>query len=537
MGPAVSAPDSGKRPHLPRALIAGLLLLTVLVALLVRLDRLADLHYWFDESFSIQMAQFPLSEMLVRCAADTHPPLFFLCLKGWLALFGNAEWPTRLFSTLWSLGAVGCAFGFTYEGLRHSVESSGSRANACLAATLAGLCVALSPLHISWAQQVRMYAPVTCLSLLSTWLLWRALQHPERTFRWLSFAVVEVVALYTHVTLWFVVAAHVLALGVIIFQQRREQPLQRLLLRRSLLTMSLVGLAGFPWFLVIREQQARVQDDFWIRPLDWDLLGEAFVQCFTVFQRPVSDPNAGLWIAQGLLVALVFVAAGRRSLDLLIALTAGMPFVLLITVSLLTENIVNARYFIAGHALVCVAVALLIARIPWWALKLPMAVCIVGLLGTLVSDYREWRTVAAQGEGIPGILSRWQEHRGDGEPLVFSNPMFYSTARVYAGTSGEMRIFGAEAEYPFFVGTAITSDEEYLPSEKIDASRWETIWVCDYGHRERFLQPVQLGNGWQLIMETSTKDYSGTFFLRRYDRKLLPDRHTVETVDSKSTSF
>ncbi|WP_197444234.1 glycosyltransferase family 39 protein [Maioricimonas rarisocia] len=490
----------------------------------MRLLRLGEVHYWFDETFSIRMAGFPLAEMVVRCSEDTHPPLFFWCLQGWLALFDADEWWTRLFSTLWSLGAVVCAFGFTYEGLRQTQERPASGGAALLGATLAGLGIALSPIHISWSQQVRMYAPVTCLALLSTWLLWRAIRQPESWSRWFWFTVVEIAGLYTHVTMLFVVAAHVLALATVLLQRRRVWASAGRLARPALLAMAAVGLASLPWMLVVHAQHRRVQDDFWIKPFDLDLLGEAFVKCFVVYQRPVSDPVVGLWIAQGLLVILVVVAMGRRPFDLLIACAAGLPFIALIGVSLLGENIVNGRYFIAGHSLACVAVATFVARLPKWLLRVPLAAVVVSGLGYFAWDYHAWRATAADGTGIPGMLETWREHRRADEPLVFSNPMFYTTACVYAGGPSGMKIFGAEADYPFFVGTALTSDDEYLSAARIDMSDWETVWVCDYGRRERFLMPVQLGNLWQLATEISLNDYSGTFFLRRYDRQRHPER-------------
>ena len=512
-------PQSDRQSWGTFARTALLLLVTLAVAAATRLYGLGELNYWFDESFSIRMSQFPVTEMFARCGEDTHPPLFFLLLKGWTMALGQVEWPTRLLSTLWSLGAVACAFGFTYEALWRADERPSTESAALFAATIAGLAVALSPLQISWAQQVRMYAQVTCLTLMSTWLLWRAVERPGSGWRWLAFVLVEIAGLYTHVTMLFVIAGHFLALGAVIVLRCKAGVSTRLLALRSAFAMSAVGLTGLPWILVIRAQHARVQDDFWIRPFNLDLLGEAFVKCFGVYQRPVPDPSLGLWLGQGMLIILALVAAGRRSFDLLVALTAAMPFVLLIAVSLMSENIVNARYFIAGHSLACVAVAVLISRVPWWQLKVPVAASVLGILAYCTVDYHAWRETAAQGAGIPGLLSTWRDHRVANEPLVFSNPMFYTTGQIYSEVSDKMKIFGDEGDYPFFVGTAVTSHDEYLSADEIDAQAWNSIWVCDYGQRERFLNPVQLSNSWQLVSETSTKDYSGTFYLRRYDRR------------------
>ncbi|HWL10387.1 MAG TPA: glycosyltransferase family 39 protein [Planctomicrobium sp.] len=502
-------------------LFTGIVLLSLLttlgIAAGVRLLRLGDLPYWFDESYSLRTAQFPLLEMISSCAQDTHPPFYYFTLKSWVACFGDSEWSARLLSTLWSLGAVGGAFGFTFEALRDQRDRPTGRAATLLAAILAGLCVALSPIQISWAQQVRMYAPVACLSILSTWLLWRAVQKPDRTGRWIAYALVEAAGLYTHVTMLFIFAAHLLAMGVILIQGRKNWSATKQLAWRAVIVMGFVGLIVLPWVLVVRSQHARVQDDFWIQPFTWKLLGGAFLQGFGGQQRVIRDPNLGLWIAQGLMLISLFVAAGRRSFDILVALTAVMPFVLLVAVSLASTNIVNGRYFVAGHALMCVAIPVWIARLPSWFLRIPLALLLTGTLIFLVQDYHTHRKPRAGQRGLQQMLATWQEHRNEGEPLVFCNPTYYITARIYHGPD-DLKVFGEEQDYPFFNGTAVTSESEYLSSAAIDSGDWQTVWVCDTSTGGRNRPPVAMGEGWRLSTEAVMKDYSGTFCLKRYDR-------------------
>lgn len=500
-----------------RVVTLVLLLMILAIATTVRLAQLGSLRYWFDEAFTIRMSEFPVPEMIVRCAADTHPPLFFFVLKGWIASWGHSEFSARLLSTVWSLLGVGVAFGFTYEALRAGRDRSSHPAIVLLAATTAGLCVALSPLQISWAQQVRMYAAVTGLSLAGTWLLWRAIQNPASWKRWTAYGLVEVAGLYTHVTMLFVFAAHLLALGAILIRGRNNWADTKPLARPALLTIAMVGMIALPWIVVERIQHSRVQEDFWSKPLTLDLLGTAFVKCVTLSQRPVTSPIIGLGIAQGLFLVLLVVAAGRRPFDLLVSLSAGVPIALLIGASIANTNLVNERYFIAGHALLCVAIPVWIARLPSWSLRIPLAATVVASQAYFTWDYHLWRSQMAGRPGIPELLATWQEHREADEPLVFCNPMFSTVARMYQDPA-DLRIFGQEDDYPFFVGTAITSDEEYLSSAEIDSGRWQKIWVCDHGNRERYLNPVEMSDAWRLVTEKGVSDYSGAYYLRSYER-------------------
>lgn len=495
----------------------SLLLATLIVAAVVRMHRLGDLAYWFDESYSLRTAEFPPLEMISRCAGDTHPPFYYFTLKAWVACLGNGEWEARLLSTLWSLGAVAAAFGFTYEGMSRSRERPSSRSVALLAATLAGLCIALSPIQISWAQQVRMYAPDTCLAILGTWLLWRAVQEPDRWGRWFAYAVVEVAGLYTHVTMLFIFAAHVLAIWAVLIQGRKDWAATKFLFWRAGIVMGTVGLIALPWVLVVRMQHARVHDDFWIPPFSLELLSTALVQCFTVYQHKTLDFGWGLWIGQGLLLICVFVAAGKRPFDILLALSASLPFLLLIAVSQGETNIVNGRYFITGHSLVCLVVSVWVARLPTWFLKLPAAMLLLGVLIFLAHDHRTWRDSVAGKRAIPELLALWEEHRGVDEPLIFCNPMYYITARIYHDPA-DLKIFGLEPDYPFYNGTAVTTPQEFLSASELNSGNWQTAWICHNGNWGKSKLPAEIGDSWRLSAETTMKDYSGTYFLRRYDR-------------------
>ena len=144
-------------PWLRRLAAIGLPLATILLAL----PRLGQ-SLWSDEATSVWLARLPLST-LVTALCDPHPPGYYLALKLWL-LGGEAEAWLRLPSLL----AAALAVVFTY-GLGRDM---GGRRCAWIAAAL----LALHPLHIWYAGEVRMYAGVTALGVLMVWLGWRLLE-------------------------------------------------------------------------------------------------------------------------------------------------------------------------------------------------------------------------------------------------------------------------------------------------------------------------------------------------------------------------
>ena len=70
-----------------------------------------------------------------------------------------------------------------------------------LAGLLASLLVAVSPLHLWYSQEVRMYSLLTFLCLLSSYLMLLVLKE-EGKWRamalWAAYALVSIAALYTH---------------------------------------------------------------------------------------------------------------------------------------------------------------------------------------------------------------------------------------------------------------------------------------------------------------------------------------------------
>lgn len=505
----------------------------VLFAFAIRCYRLGEVNYWFDETFSLRLAEFPLRELISRSAQDTHPPLFFIGLKLWTAVAGQSPWMARFWSVLWSVGAVVCGFFFVREATRLDYD----RARSLTAAIVAALLLALSPLQLTWAHQVRMYAPVECLSVLSTWLLWRAMQKPGCKSRWIWFGLVEAIGLYTHVTMLFVAAGHFGALILTELRKGAMPALRRRTLVCGLGAMGASGLCYAPWFFIARSQQARVQQDFWSEPFEWKLLGDTLVKCFGNPEWYEANAQVGYWVGEVLIVLLVMLALGRSSFDLLVASTAAVPFAAIITASMVGRNILHPRYFISGQTLVCVALAVVVMRLPWRTMRFALAAILVGGQAALAYSYFDWRERAAQQPGVPGVLEAWAEHSNRDDLLIFSSPMSYTTARIYAGGAPRFRVFGSQDCYTFFVGTAIMSDCEYVSSAEID--RWATsvVWVCDFGSVNRFMQPAVLSDSWTLAAEKIIPEFNGILILRRYDRRPSKPCETPKiTVESAAPS-
>ncbi|MGD8819304.1 MAG: glycosyltransferase family 39 protein, partial [Anaerolineae bacterium] len=130
-----------------------LVLALILVALGLRLARLSFQPLWWDEGWSVYFASSELRTIFELTAVDIHPPLYYVLLHYWTQFLGSGVVAIRLFSVLTGLASIPCLYAV------------GRRLAGTTVGLLAALFLAVSPFHIYYSQEVRMYGLVTLLCL------------------------------------------------------------------------------------------------------------------------------------------------------------------------------------------------------------------------------------------------------------------------------------------------------------------------------------------------------------------------------------
>ncbi len=171
-----------------RLFLAAVLIIAVFAVWL----RLRDIGFeaiWLDEACTIIITDGGPATALHFSARDSTPPLYFLGLVGWRALTPGTDGWMRGFSALWSLAGAALLFGF-------ALRAGGRRA-----ALAALLLVAVNPLDIVFAQELRMYSQAAALATAAWWCLWEWLRAEDRQARaawWILYAVCSWALLMTH---------------------------------------------------------------------------------------------------------------------------------------------------------------------------------------------------------------------------------------------------------------------------------------------------------------------------------------------------
>jgi uncharacterized membrane protein len=154
----------------PRLFILGL---WVVLAILIRSLLLSWQPLWWDEGYSVYFATEPVATMLRLTAQDIHPPLYYALLHGWLTLWGSASpLALRSFSILIGVLAIPALWWLA----RILFPAHPRRA------WLSTLLLVISPMHIFYSQEVRMYGLELLLGIVSTGFFWRLIRGgDERT--------------------------------------------------------------------------------------------------------------------------------------------------------------------------------------------------------------------------------------------------------------------------------------------------------------------------------------------------------------------
>lgn len=182
----------------------------VLLAFGLRLYQLGYSDLTFDESASIFIARKPLAEMIpyLLRAFHEHPPGYYLVLAGWTKLVGESEVALRWLSVFFGTLSVPLMYVFGRATL-------GKRAG-----WLAALILTVTPVHIFFSQNARMYTLLSLLALTSWWLIVK-LQQNDRPRHWLALAAVSVYGLSAHYYMGLVLASQVAYLVLTWRQNKR----------------------------------------------------------------------------------------------------------------------------------------------------------------------------------------------------------------------------------------------------------------------------------------------------------------------------
>jgi mannosyltransferase len=183
--PPVSASPATAEVDTPGRFSSAFVFAVVAVGCGVVLRFVSTGQLWLDEALSVEIARRPLPQLFSALRRDGSPPLYYLLLHAWMAVFGTSTIAVRTLSSIISLAALPLAW---YVG-----RAIGGRRLAAIMLLL----VASTPWALRYSTETRMYTLVLVEVLAGVLILLWARANP--TLRALAGITVITAALaYTH---------------------------------------------------------------------------------------------------------------------------------------------------------------------------------------------------------------------------------------------------------------------------------------------------------------------------------------------------
>ncbi len=478
--------------------IAGLFSLLALACLL-RCDRLAMPRLSNDESFSWRLTTYSTEELLRHMPGDAHPPLYYLILKGWTALFGDAPFALRGLSILFASASIVVLYALCRE-------AGAGVSGAFFAALLFAL--HLAPVDEP-SRNARMYSQGVFLAGLTSWLLLRALRSNRALDGWwLGYGLAVAAFCYTHYYAFFTVAAQTLfAVGDLSVRTFKSSAAS---IRASFLGFLLAGGLAFllfvPWLPVWWKQTHDVWQGFWIQPVTLEHAKTVF---FTWSSGLPYDGSADFvsWCLL-LLGFIAWIVCKRDRGGLYFLLQASLPWVLSLALSKWSGRpIFHERYLVFAQFFLFAFWGIVWARLPGLPPRLGLGCFLVALTGSGMWTAREpWPTHPPAVADAATVL---RDHYRDGDVIWTSSPSELNRLRYYAAQAGlpatiAVRCFVSPFQPPGHIVHLGSLRSEDIEWQRFDAKRHDfaRVWSTNEG-----LTPS--GDGWREVARWTFDGESG----------------------------
>lgn len=291
---------------------------------LLRLINLGTESLWLDEIYSVQ---FVAERSFLRVIGDTfqedfHPFSYYALLDVWTAGFNCSDWMSRFLSVILSLVSIIAVFSFARSAFGCSIV-----------ATVSTVLLVISPTHIRYSQEVRMYIlmmvlwPLVLHSILRCRKSWYGLK--SATGLILSFQAF----IYSHGTAGLL-AFPVLVGGVTTSVIRATGKKRQAQLRRAFAVITCSVILYLPWIIRIVTLKSSKKELYRFGLKDVDNLLQ-----WLLFEREFQQPT---WIGPFVLIILTALVSFliwrfyRTKFQFATILLLGSVSLVLITEMLLT---------------------------------------------------------------------------------------------------------------------------------------------------------------------------------------------------------
>ena len=202
-------------------------------------------NLWFDEAYSVGLANQGFREIWQITGTDVHPPLYYFMLRALMMFSGGSILALRLFSAV-PLMAV-AILGYT-----HIRKDFGEKTGI-----LFSFLVLFLPSMATYAGEIRMYSWAMLFVTLTAIYAMR-IKEKSSLKNWLIFSIFSIASAYTHYYGLMVIGIINVLLFIDILKNKKDT------LKQFLLFGFMQFFLYLPWLLYFVSQLREVSEGFWI---------------------------------------------------------------------------------------------------------------------------------------------------------------------------------------------------------------------------------------------------------------------------------
>lgn len=500
------------------------LVAVIILALGARFHAITVPVIWYDEAYSLLLAEGSPAYIWATTARDVHPPLYYVLLHFWMLLFGNGVLAARSLSALADVGTLLLCIKLM------------SLVTTRRATWMAALLLALLPMSARYSQEVRMY------TLLGFWLMGATvalvcwIKVPDQKRYPVFYVLLMTAAFYTH----YFAALCVLVHWLCWWRTWEDGRPTAISFRAWIVANSAIVVLYLPWIPYFIDQLLRMDGLEWIPPLTWQT---ALTFVWQLVMMGDSASYSSFWRVLPWVFIVVCAATmllkarHERPFSVLLVSYFFVPVLTVFLVSLIVP-VFNARYLVFAAAALPLIVALALDA---WSER-HTALAAVAMALVLLAEIHGLSAVYAQTDEMNGTSIR-KDARLDavvaglgrevrpGDEIVVDNLYWYLPFTYYNSTGIQPRLYVVKTPTGTLWGTAEYGGWALIPRHlhsilfddfstlKLNARRiW---WVTGYARPEH---DALFPKHWKQVLRLKEGDSEARLFILEPTPELAPSR-------------
>jgi uncharacterized membrane protein len=476
---------------------------------------------WLDEALTVNISRLPLSQMHAALKQDGAPPLYYVLLHFWTAIFGTSNVAVRSLSAGFMTGTV---IAIWFAGRRFA----GTR-GAWIAA---GLTFA-SPYAIRYATETRMYSLEMLLVASGLLAFQRAMEKPSLE-RLALVSVIVALLIYNQYWAFYLL---VVVVGLLLWFAWRGP--ERDAACRVIAAVAIGLLAFLPWVPTFLYQRAHTGTPWGIAVLP----GIPFGYTLRDFSGGASGSAADLqegWVLFFVLLPMLLLGIFGRPIDdrrmeidvrvpretRVMAILFGVGLVVALTLNYLAGGAFQTRY----SAIVFPFFILLVAR-GFTLLTDPRILTVVLGVAFVLGFYGGYRNLTTQRTQAPEVAAVLRREAKPGDVVVYCPDQLGPAVHRLAPRGLD------EVVYPSFAGPARIDWVDYkkrlaqaniaaFAHEALERARGRTLWfVSAPGYITHMGTCEALSNDLAAGRQRVPRTYSDPVIFEKPALQMFPPRH------------